>query len=112
MRKLSLLILSLSAAAAYGESQVASAPLQVSVESEAKDMARGYAVAFTQLSRPPITLALQKEGVVRVLEDVKQVRAAEGVLLVEVGKGVMYVVNPKDVLYLTDGYQLGKKTSP
>lgn len=89
--------------------ETTSSPVQVSVDSEAKDLARGYAAASSLLSRPPITLAFQKEGALRVLEDVKQVKAVDGVLLVEVGKGLLYVINPKDVVYLTDGAQLAKK---
>jgi len=89
--------------------QAPTAPVQVSVESESKDLAKGYAMAFAQLSRPPLTIAFQKEGVLRVLEDVKQVRASEGVLVIEVGRGLLYIVNPKDVVYLTDGPQLIKK---
>jgi hypothetical protein len=87
-------------------------PTVLTLDSEVKELARGYAAAFSQLSRPPLTLAFQKEGVLRVLEDVKQVRAAEGVLVVEVGRGIVYVINPKDVVYLTDGSQLPKKVAP
>ena len=94
---------------AQTQSAPASAPVHVTVDSEAKDLANGYALAFTQLSRPPLTITFQKEGVLRVLEDVKQVRAAGGVLVVEVGRGLIYVINPKDVVYLTDGPQIIKK---
>ncbi len=86
-------------------------PVHVSVDSEAKDLATGYALAFTQLSRPPLTLTFQKDGVLRVLEDVKQVRAAGGVLVVEVGRGLIYAINPKDVVYLTDGPQITFKAA-
>ncbi|MFT3868992.1 MAG: hypothetical protein QM715_11090 [Nibricoccus sp.] len=82
---------------------------EVAVQSEVKDLARGYALAFSQLSRPPLTLVFQREGQQRVLEDVKAVRAAEGVLVVEVGRGLIYVINAKDVLYLTDGGKLVNK---
>jgi len=102
-----LILAAVMATGARAQSQ--NSPVQVSVESESKDLAKGYALAFAQLSRPPLTMAFQKEGVMRVLEDVKQVRAAEGVLVVEVGRGLLYVVNPKDVVYLTDGPQLVKK---
>lgn len=95
--------------AASAFAQAPTAPVQVSVESESKDLAKGYAAAFSQLSRPPLTIAFQKEGILRVLEDVKQVRASEGVLVIEVGRGLLYIVNPKDVVYLTDGPQLIKK---
>jgi hypothetical protein len=99
------------ATGAYGQASGSSQsqgsnPVQVSVESEAKDLARGYAIAFSQLSRPPLTLAFQRDGALRVLEDVKGVRAAEGALVVEVGRGLIYVINAKDVLYLTDGPQV------
>jgi len=79
------------------------------MDSEVKDLANGYAQAFTLLSRPPLTITFQKEGVLRVLEDVKQVRAAGGVVVVEVGRGLIYVINPKDIVYLTDGPQIIKK---
>jgi hypothetical protein len=112
MKYCSLFILaSVLATGAFAQSQPASpsGQVQVTVESEAKDLARGYAAAFAQLSRPPLTITFQKEGVMRVLEDVKTVRAAEGVLVVEVGRGLIYVINAKDVVYLTDGPQIIKK---
>jgi hypothetical protein len=115
MKYLSLVLLtSVLTTSAFAQSHTtqasaSSAPAQVMVESEAKDLANGYALAFSQLSRPPLTLAFQKEGVMRVLEDVKGVRAAEGVLVIEVGRGLIYVINPKDVVYLTDGPQIIKK---
>ena len=96
---------------AFAQSQSAptTSSVHVLVDSEAKELAAGYATAFTQLSRPPLTITLQKEGVLRVLEDVKQVRAADGVLVIEVGRGLIYVINPRDVVYLTDGPQIIKK---
>jgi hypothetical protein len=110
MKSCALLIFALVlATGAFAQSQSASTPVQVTVESEAKSLAQGYALAFSQLSRPPLSLSFQKDGVLRVLEDVKQVRAAEGVLVIEVGRGLIYVINPKDVVYLTDGPQIIKK---
>ena len=113
MKYCSLILLStVLASSAFAQSSTApasAAPLHISVDSEAKDLANGYALAFSQLSRPPLTLAFQKEGVLRVLEDVKQVRAAGGALVVEVGRGLIYVINPKDVVYLTDGPQVTVK---
>jgi hypothetical protein len=103
------LLASVLAGVAHAQSQTAPAPFHVTVDSEAKELASGYALAFTQLSRPPLSITFQKEGVLRVLEDVKQVRAAGGVLVVEVGRGLIYVINPKDVVYLTDGPQIIKK---
>ena len=95
-------------AQSHTQAPTPSAPAQIMVESEAKDLANGYALAFSQLSRPPLTLAFQKEGVLRILEDVKAVRAAEGVLVIEVGRGLIYVINPTDIVYLTDGPQITK----
>ncbi len=84
-------------------------PVNVVVLSESQSLATGYAEAFKQLSRPPLTLAFQKEGSLRVLEDVKNVRASGGVIIVEVGRGLIYVINAQDVVYLTDGPQVTKK---
>lgn len=116
MKYCSLFVLALVlATGALAQSQpsapAASGPVHVSVDSESKDLANGYALAFTQLSRPPLTLTFQKDGVLRVLEDVKLVRAAGGVLVVEVGRGLIYVINPKDVVYLTDGPHVAFKAA-
>lgn len=117
MKSIALFVIaSVLATGAFAQSsgRSSSAPsgsTEVVVQSEAQDLARGYAAAFSQLSRPPLTLVFQKEGSVRVLEDVKTVRAAEGVLVVEVGRGLIYVVNAKDVVYLTDGRPLSTKAS-
>lgn len=109
-----LVALGLLASVVRAENQppAGSTPVQIHVESEGMALARGYAEGFANMSRPPITIAFQKEGVLRVLEDVKQVRAAQGALVVEVGRGIFYVINPKDVVYLTDGAQVPKKTAP
>jgi len=115
MKNIALIVLaSLLVSGAYAQSsahpsQSQPADKEVIVQSEVKDLARGYALAFSQLSRPPLTLVCQREGQQRVLEDVKSVRAAEGVLVVEVGRGLIYVINAKDVLYLTDGGKLVNK---
>lgn len=115
MKNLTLIVLaSVLVSGAYAQSSTHSSQSQqaereIVVQSEVKDLARGYALAFSQLSRPPLTLVFQREGQQRVLEDVKGVRAAEGVLVVEVGRGLIYVINAKDVLYLTDGGKLVNK---
>lgn len=115
MKNIALIILaSVLVSGAYAQSSAHSTQPQqtdkeIVIQSEAKDLARGYALAFSQLSRPPLTLVFQREGQQRVLEDVKAVRAAEGVLVVEVGRGLIYVISAKDVLYLTDGGKLVNK---
>ena len=82
----------------------------VTINTDAKELAQGYARVANKLSRPPITLAMQREGVVRILEDVQSIKDSEGVLVVEVGKGLIYLVNAKDVIYITDGSQLKPKS--
>ena len=103
---LSVLLLAISAEA----QPTTSAPVaSISVTSDAKDLAEGYAKAASRLSRPPITLALQKEGVARIIEDVQSIKASEGVLVIEAGKGLIYLINPRDVVYITDGSKLTPK---
>jgi hypothetical protein len=108
-----LLLASVLATGAFAQSSTSTAPqpppVNVVVESEARSLAIGYEAAFKQLSRPPLTIVFEKDGTLRVLEDVKQVRAAGGVVLAEVGRGLIYVINPKDIVYLTDGPQIVKK---
>lgn len=100
------LFFAVAASSALGQSQNSTQPVQVTVQSEARELARGFARASSELNRPPVTLVLQKEGILRVIEDVRQVRDSEGVLVVEQGKGLIYLVNPRDVLYITDGSQV------
>ena len=83
--------------------------MHVTLESEYKDLARGYAKASAQLTKPPVTLAFKREGTTFILEDVRTVRDSDGALVVEVGKGVIYLINPRDVLYITDGSQLKER---
>ncbi|MFT3781220.1 MAG: hypothetical protein QM790_04325 [Nibricoccus sp.] len=109
----SILIASAAYAAAPQDRQTASPEASVYIQSEAHSLANGFAQASNVLTRPPVTMALQREGVVRLLEDIKSIRSSDGVLIVEVGKGIIYIVNPKDVIYVTDGYQLKAQiTSP
>jgi hypothetical protein len=77
--------------------------VDVSVESEARELSRGYAQAFSSLTRPPITMAVQKGGAIFYLEDVKSLRDSNGVLIAEVGRGMIYLINARDILYVTDG---------
>jgi hypothetical protein len=79
------------------------ANVNVSIENEAKELARGYARAFSALRRPPYTLTMQKGEKLFVIEDIRELRAMEGVLIAEVGKGISYLINAKDVVAITDG---------
>jgi hypothetical protein len=93
----------LASVSMYAQSAANATPVQVTVNSETKDLAQGYARAASKLTRPPVTLAFQKDGVMRILEDVRSIQDSEGILVVEVGKGLIYLINPKDVVYITDG---------
>ena len=93
--------------------QIVQAPtvptVKFTADSETKDLAQGYARAASLLKRLPVTLVFQKEGVVRMIEDVRSIRDSQGILVVEVAKGLTYLVNPKDVVYFTDGLGLEPK---
>lgn len=106
MKKLSLgLIVLLSTVWAYGAtSDTDAAPnINVSVSSESKDLATGYAAAFTKFRRVPFHVQLQHEGgKIIVINDIKSVSANGGVLLLETNKGLFYAINPKDIIWLSD----------
>ena len=91
---------------AYADSAVSTPPMQVTVQSDVKDLAKGYAAAFGSLTNTPFTLVMQKEGSVRRIEDIKTVKDSDGVLIVTTGKGLTYIVNPRDIIYITDGEAL------
>ncbi|PTY08617.1 hypothetical protein DB347_03305 [Opitutaceae bacterium EW11] len=96
----------------FAQTTSAPAGAVVTIESEAVELARGYAAAFSSLRQPPLTLAFQKAGSVFVLEDVKGLHASGGILVVEVGRGMMYLVSARDVLYITDGKALQPAKEP
>jgi hypothetical protein len=74
---------------------------KITVHSEVKELAQGYAQAYGQLSRW-VNLTYQRDGQKAVLAGVRSIKAVEGVLVVEVGKGALYLINPKDVVSITD----------
>lgn len=96
--------------AAQSSTEATPTPVNVTVNSEATELARGYAEAFAQIKSLPVHLILQKEGKSYTLTDVKSVKARGGVLVVETGRGLTYLVNAKDVVWITD-VTVGKTTS-
>lgn len=109
MKKYMILAAILAACSgAYADSAVSTPPAttQVTVQSDVKDLAKGYATAFGSLTNTPFTLVMQREGVTREIEDVQAVSASDGVLIVKTGKNLSYIVNPKDIVYITDGIKL------
>ena len=96
--------------AAQSSSEATPPPVNVVVTSEARELAFGYAEAFSQIKSLPVHLILQKEGKSYTLTDVKSVKARGGVLVVETGRSLTYLVNAKDVVWITD-VSVGKTTS-
>ena len=108
MKKYAILAALLAAGLSARADTAVSAPstMQVTVQSDIKDLARSYATAFASLTNTPFTLVMQKEGITREIEDVKTVKASDGALIVTTGKNLTYIVNPLDVIYLTEGRPL------
>ena len=96
--------------AAQSSTEATPPPVNVVVTSEARELAFGYAEAFSQIKSLPVHLILQKEGKSYTLTDVKSVKARGGVLVVETGRSLTYLVNAKDVVWITD-VSVGKTTS-
>lgn len=101
---LALLVLS-TAPLAYNAAPdtAASAPVNVTVNSESKELASGYAQAFSSLRKVPFHVQLQRDGgKITVLSDIKSATASGAVLILETGKGLFYIINPKDVVWFSD----------
>jgi len=103
-----LFLASVLVSSAFAQSQPSPGltPPAALLDSELITLAHGYVKAFNQLINPPFTLAFQKEGVLRMLDDVRHVREAEGVLLVEARGNVVFVINPRDIVYISESGQL------
>jgi len=88
---------------AFGAASDSGSPaVNVTVTSESKELAAGFAQAFTRLRHVPFHVQLQREGKTILINDIRTVTAASAVLLLETGKGLLYVVNPKDVVWFSD----------
>ena len=98
-----LLLLAAVFGARLEAAPAASPDVNLTIPSEARELARGYAQAFASLTRTPVTLSFGREGTVHVLADVRGVKDAGGVLIVSLGNGLTYVVSARDVLFMTDG---------
>jgi len=93
------------AAAAVGSAQSAasnSPPVNVRIDSEVEQLARGYAAAFSSITHTPIYLIHSRDDTTTVLVSLRSVRAVDGVLVVQDEKGLTYVLNPRDVVMITD----------
>lgn len=98
-----LLLLAALLGARLAAAPATSPDVNLTIPSEARELARGYAQAFASLTRTPVTLSFGREGSARILEDVRSVKDAAGVLIVSLGSGLTYVISARDVLFMTDG---------
>jgi hypothetical protein len=90
--------------ASFGASSLGDSPeFRVLVSSDSKELAKGFAQAFANVAHSPVSLGFERDGILRVLEDVRGLKDADGVIVVEVGKGLTYILNPRDVVFVTDG---------
>ncbi|HTX65021.1 MAG TPA: hypothetical protein VMD31_04565 [Opitutaceae bacterium] len=94
------------AAAAVGFAQSAPAnpppPVNVRLDTEVEQLARGYAAAFSAITHTPIYLIHTRDDTTTVLVSLRSVRAVDGVLVVQDEKNLTYVINPRDVVMITD----------
>lgn len=80
----------------------AQAPVTVRVDSEAEQLARGYAAAFATITRTPVYLVHSRDDNTTILSSIRSVKVSGAVLIVETDKGLIYALNPKDVVMITD----------
>jgi hypothetical protein len=93
-----------TALASFGAPPSGDSPeFRVLVSSDSKELAKGFAQAFANIAHTPVSLGFERDGILRVLEDVRGIKDADGVIVVEVGKGLTYILNPRDVVFVTDG---------
>jgi len=95
----------LLAATAAGFAQPAPAnlpPVNLRVDTEVEQLARGYAAAFASITHTPVYLIHLRDDTTTVLVSIRSVRAVNGVLVVQDEKNLTYVLNPRDVVMITD----------
>jgi hypothetical protein len=104
MKTITTLLFLAAAVTALGQPapQNAPAPVNVRIESEAEQLARGYATAFSRITHTPIYLIHSRDDTTTVLVSLRSVKAVAGVLVVQDENGLTYVINPRDVVMITD----------
>jgi hypothetical protein len=90
--------------AGFGQSAdlVPPRPANVEIRTEVEELARGYAAAFSSITRTPVYLIHSRDDTSTVLVGIKSVKAVGGVLVVQDERGLTYVMNPRDVVMITD----------
>ena len=109
---LGLLVFTTATLVRGAPSDSASPSVSITVNSDSKELAAGFAQAFARLRHVPFHVQLQRDGKTTVINDIKAATAENGVLLLETGKGLFYAVNPKDVIWLSDAPIVVEKTAP
>ena len=104
MKTIAAAVFLAAAVAGFGQtaSQSSQPPVTVRVATEVEELARGYAAAFSSITRTPVYLVHSRDGTTTVLVSIKSVKASAGVLVVETDKGLVYILNPKDMVMITD----------
>jgi hypothetical protein len=106
-------LLALSPLVAFAADSAAPAPsVDVTVTSESKELAQGYAAAFSRLRRVPFHVQLDRDGRTTILSDIKIGTALNGVLVLETNKGLIYIVNPNDIVWISDAPVVPIEKSP
>jgi len=113
---LPLLVLPVAALAQAAQSSSMQAPMpnvSVHMQSDSRDVAAGFEQAFSRITRLPVTVLIQREGLERSIEGVKSVKASNGVLIIEVGKGMVMLLNARDIVCISEGpLPAARKTGP
>lgn len=104
MKTITALLFLAAAVAGFGQPapQGSQQPVTVRVATEVEELARGYAAAFSSITRTPVYLIHSRDGTTTVFVSIRSVKASAGVLVVETDKGLIYILNPKDVVMITD----------
>ena len=104
MKTITAILFLTATVAAFGQpaERGAPPPVTVRVASEVEELARGYAAAFSTITRTPVYLIHSRDDTTTVLVSIKSVKASGGVLIVQDEKGLTYAINPHDVVMITD----------
>lgn len=104
MKTFTILLLLTAAVSGFGQpmDRGSPQPVTVRVATEVEELARGYAAAFSTMTRTPVYLIHSRDDTTTVLISIKSVKASAGVLIVQDEKGLIYVINPRDVVMITD----------
>ena len=107
---LTLLIASAFAATTQAQHSAGNSSINLNADSETRELAHGYARAFSTL-RGSMTIMLRHNNTITyVLEDVHTLKENNGILVAELGRsGPIYLINPKDIVYITNGPALKEK---